>query len=177
MTGSHDDFTTLSLHIPATHVQDQKLSTESLLVTFLTPERMPRDTRLNDKVWTCQHCQECSNPERTFTFDAVPDTLIIHFKRWTWNSLPRGTPARAALLRQAIEPSGLITLNDAQYNLVACVYYKGDASQGHYVTIALHDAQWWLYNDGCMPLKCAAPKAELQHNGLFMSYLCVYAKS
>ena len=174
MTGSHEDFTSLSLHLPETHTCDQKLSTEELLSAFLSPERMPEGTRLNDKVWSCAHCEGSSRPTRTFTFESLPATFIVHFKRWTTRK--EGTEYRADMLRHAIEPSHTIHLNDVYYSLVACVYYMGNASIGHYVTVAKHDGQWWLYDDVCRK-KCDAPKAELQHNGHFMSYICVYEQS
>jgi len=174
MLDSHEDFTALSLNLPQHIAVGTQLTTEMLLHAFLAPDPMPHGTRLNDQVWCCDRCQGSSTPAKSFTFEALPSTLIVHFKRWT-TTLVDGE-YRAHILPTTIAPSLSFALNDATYTLVACVYYKGNTNLGHYVTVAKHDGTWWLYDDvirKCFP----APQAEFHLHGRFMSYLCVYDKT
>ncbi len=103
-----------------------------------------------------------------------PSTLIIHFKRWRTTVVDG--EYKAHILPHTIEPSLSIEINDTTYTLAACVYYKGNTDIGHYVTVAKHHGDWWLYEDVCRK-KIATPVAEFQHHGRFMSYICVYDKT
>lgn len=121
---------------------------QDCLRTFVQSEQLP-DT------WYCQKCHQERNASKRLCLVRLPDTLIIHLKRYSQSGVKITAPVTFPLedldMREYIqlehdsaEENGA---EDFNYDLNACVCHEGSYSSGHYTAYTSNNGVWYRYDD------------------------------
>jgi ubiquitin carboxyl-terminal hydrolase 12/46 len=101
----------------------------------------------------CPKCPARVKATRSVRFLALPRTLVLHLKRFRGKvgSEPVKLPHRVVFPRElclAVLSAESCMRRDRRYELFAVVAHVGRGlSSGHYVCLARHGPQWFLYDD------------------------------
>lgn len=105
--------------------------------------------------WFCPHCKCLSDSEKTLTLWSVPDILIVHLKRFEYDTAGNRSkivdyidfPIHNFDLSKYISNSR--QANDSVYNLYGVSNHHGGLGGGHYTAMAKNriSKKWYLFND------------------------------
>lgn len=113
------------------------------LKRFVESEKLP-DT------WFCQKCHEERNAFKALSICRLPDTLVIHLKRYSQNGVKITTPVEFPL--EGLDVCEYTQLEDCPpeqflYDLIGCVCHRGSYSSGHYTSYTNTNKVWYRYDD------------------------------
>lgn len=157
----HDPFLDLSLDIPEKCVGQKKnkdISEDSpcnifdCLTSFIEVEELAET-----ELYYCSNCKSKQRSTKRFWIRRLPNVLCLHLKRFRWNNFFRtkvdthiSFPVTALDMSQFV----LSDLPDTRssgthlYDLAAViVHHGGGTGCGHYTAFAIHDGQWFHFND------------------------------
>lgn len=158
----HDPFLDLSLDIPEKCItlRKSKDSTEETppcnildcLTSFIEVEELAETD-----LYYCSNCKSKQRSTKRFWIRRLPNVLCLHLKRFRWNNYFRtkvdthiSFPVTALDMSQFV----LSDLPDTRstgthlYDLAAViVHHGGGTGCGHYTAFAIHDSQWFHFND------------------------------
>lgn len=133
------ELTAFEAGVKPLNLSDQKaeLSLNSCLDGFFSPERID---------FTCEGCH---NPFSVISteIDALPDTLIIQFKRFA--TVFKDNKVKQVKNEQLVDFELALQLGGHRYDLCAVINHKGEINHGHYTSFAFneHTHGWVLYDD------------------------------
>ncbi|CAH3017184.1 unnamed protein product [Porites evermanni] len=145
--------------------REDPLKLEHCLKRFVESEKLPDS-------WFCQKCHEERNAFKALSICRLPDTLIIHLKRYTQNGVKITTPVEFPL--EGLDVCEYTQLEDCPpeqflYDLIGCVCHQGSYSSGHYTSYTNTNKVWYRYDD------CHVTKVtEGNENSLYS--FCVHLK-
>ncbi|CAH3139172.1 unnamed protein product, partial [Porites lobata] len=123
--------------------REDPLKLEHCLKRFVESEKLP-DT------WFCQKCHEERNAFKALSICRLPDTLVIHLKRYSQNGVKITTPVEFPL--EGLDVCEYTQLEDCPpeqflYDLIGCVCHQGSYSSGHYTSYTNTNKVWYRYDD------------------------------
>lgn len=113
----------------------------------------------------CSHCKSYQNATKTFSIFRYPNILMIHLKRFNYNSL------FGSKLNNHVELINELKLDDNKYQLKAVINHQGSSlSSGHYTCYTRYENQWYECNDS------NTNKVELSEVLSSQAYVLFYEK-
>jgi len=153
-----DVYSTISLPVEVkTNVKDPTIPLFACLDRFTSPEVLDENN-----LWYCPDCKEHVRARKHITLWSTPDILILHIKRFTYNSVgTRGRLRRSKLVCPVDFPIEGLDLSkyvmgpqyaDSPpiYTLFGVSEHCGStATSGHYTATVRNsaDGKWYWYND------------------------------
>ena len=118
---------------------EDPLQLQKCLKTFIESEELP-DT------WYCQKCREERNASKRFSMCWLPDTLIIHLKRY---SVKITAPVEFPVEELDMAEFTKLELGAGEfiYDLIGCVCHEGSYGSCHYTALTNNNGVWYLYDD------------------------------
>jgi uncharacterized UBP type Zn finger protein len=94
--------------------------------------------------YKCGHCQQTGTTERNHAFVTLPEVLVIHLKRFSFDF--EAQTARKKDTSVAFEKE--LTVGGVQYALTGFVSHSGpSAKSGHYTAVCRADGLWYTFDD------------------------------
>lgn len=140
------------------------------LKSFVEVEELAETEKYN-----CNNCKSKQRSTKRFWFKRLPNVLCIHLKRFRWTNACRtkvdtmiefpvssldmsvyilpevgSEPSDPHIERpkRCRSPAPAQTENDNIYDLAAIIVHHGTgAGSGHYTAYAIHESQWWHFDD------------------------------
>lgn len=159
----HDPFLDLSLDIPSQFStrptkpkdEDQKVcSLADCLSHFMELEELEES-----ELYMCSNCKQKQRSTKKFWIRRLPNVLCLHIKRFRWQSFFRvkldafvefplnGLDMNKYVLNNLHETRGNFSGSN-EYDLAAVIVHHGSgAGSGHYTAYAMHEGQWYHFND------------------------------
>lgn len=139
------------------------------LKSFVDVEELGESEKYN-----CNNCKSKQRSTKRFWFKRLPNVLCIHLKRFRWTNSCRTKvdtmiefPVSTLDMSSYILPES-VKSRDTQrthsksniYDLAAIIVHHGSgAGFGHYTAYAIHDNQWWHFDDSTVqPVEISALK-------------------
>ncbi|XP_069137044.1 ubiquitin carboxyl-terminal hydrolase 3-like isoform X1 [Argopecten irradians] len=177
----HDPFLDLSLDIPAQYQtrvakskdgEQQVCRLSDCLTSFTEVEELEES-----ELYMCSNCKQRQRSTKKFWIRRLPNVLCLHIKRFRWQSFFRMKletfiefPLRELNMNRYVldnlhETRGSYG-GSSQYDLAAVIVHHGSgAGSGHYTAYAMHEGQWYHFNDStvtpCDPEVVAKCKAYI----------------
>ncbi|XP_033108810.1 ubiquitin carboxyl-terminal hydrolase 3-like [Anneissia japonica] len=172
-----DPFLDLSIDIPVKFRSRSSKSKEGSTVCRLEDciqSFTEKEELADSEHYMCTECKKRRPSTKKFWLRCLPNVLCLHLKRFHWNSYLRSkidTYVRFPVRNLDINSFVLHNNEDDNenfkpglYDLVAVVVHQGSgAGTGHYIAYALHEGQWYCFNDSTVTcvdestiLKCKA---------------------
>lgn len=106
------------------------------------------DTLSDDNKYKCEKCKNMVNAVKQNKSWNLPPVLIIHLKRFnTTNGITYVKNPVQIQFDQVLDMSNFSDYNKGMYKLYAIVNHTGNMNGGHYYTYALHNDNWYEFND------------------------------
>ncbi|KYM92407.1 Ubiquitin carboxyl-terminal hydrolase 3 [Atta colombica] len=157
---THEPFQDLSLDIPdrlqrsRTKEQEEVCSLTYSLTRFFKVEELA-----DSELYFCDNCMGKQRSTKRFWIHRLPNVLCLHIKRFRWcNSyrskvdtqvdFPMESLDMSAFTVRGVTGTRLGAQNSHLYDLAAVIVHHGSgAGTGHYTAFAVHDGQWFHFND------------------------------
>ncbi|KAK0181457.1 hypothetical protein PV327_003743 [Microctonus hyperodae] len=158
---THEAFQDLSLDIPdrlqrrtASKEQEEVCSLTYSLSRFFKVEELA-----DSELYFCDNCVGKQRSTKRFWIHRLPNVLCLHIKRFRWcNSYRSKVDTQVDFPMESLDMSAYTVhgtagvKNGAQnshlYDLAAVIVHHGSgAGTGHYTAFAVHDGQWFHFND------------------------------
>ncbi|XP_078365801.1 uncharacterized protein LOC144650037 isoform X2 [Oculina patagonica] len=147
---------------------EDPLQLQKCLKTFVESEELP-DT------WYCQKCREERDASKCLSLCRLPDTLIIHLKRYSQSGVkitaPVEFPVEELDMRQYTKlehySAEEIGAGELIYDLIGCVCHEGSYSSGHYTAYTNNNGVWYRYDDSHVTKEMPSNKCYAQAYILF----------
>ncbi|KAK7115768.1 ubiquitin carboxyl-terminal hydrolase 3-like [Littorina saxatilis] len=175
----HDPFLDLSLDIPNQFAVRQKpkegepvCKLSDCLQSFTDIEELE-----DSELYMCSSCKQRQRSTKKFWIRRLPNVLCLHVKRFRWSTYCRvklETFVEFPLQDLDMNRYVLNNLHETRgsgggsnlYDLAAVVVHHGSgAGSGHYTSYAIHEGQWFHFNDStvtaCEPDVVARCKAYI----------------
>ncbi|OAF71337.1 hypothetical protein A3Q56_00916 [Intoshia linei] len=124
-----------------------------------------------DNPWYCSSCKTKSKASKQLLIERVPDTLIIHIKRYIFrNGCAIKINKRVTFPYESLDVSCLVVnSNSEKYDLLGCICHEGNMNVGHYTSFVRHpfDKTFRIYNDS---------NVGVQNLAIENAYVLVYKK-
>ncbi|KAK6179819.1 hypothetical protein SNE40_012090 [Patella caerulea] len=158
----HDPFLDLSLDIPSQYVTRTSKTKEGesvcklgdCLESFTDVEELEES-----ELYMCSNCKLKQRSTKKFWIRRLPNVLCLHLKRFRWSSHHRvkvetfvdfdlkGLDMSHYVLDMLHETRGSSSGSNL-YDLAAVIVHHGSgAGSGHYTAYAVHESQWYHFND------------------------------
>ncbi|KAG1472886.1 hypothetical protein G6F56_001274 [Rhizopus delemar] len=153
---TYNAFMSLSLPIPATRNGPSSVDIYQCLDAFVKKEVLEKDD-----AWHCSHCKKLCRATKTLTISKLPDVLLIHLKRFSFdgpfnNKLETmvNSPIRGLDLSKYV-PSSMFSPNHPpekstfSYDLYAVSNHYGSLTGGHYTACVRngYGNEWHNFDD------------------------------
>ncbi|XP_014292497.1 ubiquitin carboxyl-terminal hydrolase 3 [Halyomorpha halys] len=158
----HDPFLDLSLDIPEKCINQRKCKDNAedtppcnildCLTSFIEVEELAET-----ELYYCSNCKSKQRSTKRFWIRRLPNVLCLHLKRFRWNNFFRtkvDTHISFPVIALDMSQFVLSDLPDTRssgthlYDLAAVIVHHGGGSGcGHYTAFAIHDGQWFHFND------------------------------
>ena len=142
--------------------------------------RIPEKLEESD-MWYCRNCKNHVRAIKTMELWSVPDVLVIHLKRFMFNSYRRDKVELAVdfpldSLDLSEHVKGDLPAGGAVYDCVAVSNHMGNLGGGHYVAAArnCNDGKWYKFNDSYTSV--IDPSDVTSRDGLASAYLLFYVR-
>ncbi|XP_074107011.1 ubiquitin carboxyl-terminal hydrolase 3 isoform X1 [Cotesia typhae] len=158
---THEPFQDLSLDIPdkfqrrtATKEQEEVCSLTFSLSRFFKVEELA-----DSELYYCNNCMGKQRSTKRFWIHRLPNVLCLHIKRFRWcNSYRSKVDTQVDFPMESLDMSTFTVCGSAGvkigaqnshlYDLAAVIVHHGSgAGTGHYTAFAVHDGQWFHFND------------------------------
>ncbi|XP_011298762.1 ubiquitin carboxyl-terminal hydrolase 3 [Fopius arisanus] len=158
---THEPFQDLSLDIPdklqrrnATKEQEEVCSLTFSLSRFFKVEELA-----DSELYFCDNCRGKQRSTKRFWIHRLPNVLCLHIKRFRWcNSYRSKVDTQVDFPMESLDMSMYTVRGSAGgkmgpqnghlYDLAAVIVHHGSgAGTGHYTAFAVHDGQWFHFND------------------------------
>uniref|UniRef100_A0A1I8AQH0 ubiquitinyl hydrolase 1 n=1 Tax=Steinernema glaseri TaxID=37863 RepID=A0A1I8AQH0_9BILA len=145
-----DPFCFLSVPLPSTERSTR--SRENKVQISECFDLFTREEELGEHdLWYCPQCKEHRQASKKLDLWKLPDTLIVHLKRFQYTrwfreklDFPVEFPVRGFdLTDRVLEKSG----QQYVYDLIAISDHSGGLGGGHYTAIGLNKGKWYNFND------------------------------
>merc|ERR1719473_2097726 len=115
------------------------------------------ETLDGDEAVTCTTCAKRTKSTRKLSLYRVPDVLVIHLKRFSYNSwrrskvsstieVPNGTDLDVGAYCCPVSDD--LSVKSTAYSLFAVSHHTGSLSGGHYTAVCRTDPEgWFQFND------------------------------
>ncbi|RKP07763.1 hypothetical protein THASP1DRAFT_5313, partial [Thamnocephalis sphaerospora] len=114
------------------------------------------ETLKGENAWHCPQCKKARSSTKKLTISRLPDVLIIHLKRFSFQGPFRDKletmvdfPTKGLELQKYLMPSLQSTLATEKYDLYAAVNHFGGLNGGHYTACVkrVFDKKWHNFDD------------------------------
>uniref|UniRef100_A0A1I7YQ44 ubiquitinyl hydrolase 1 n=1 Tax=Steinernema glaseri TaxID=37863 RepID=A0A1I7YQ44_9BILA len=142
-----DHFCFLSLSLPAISPSENNVDISKCFDLFTREEKLGEDN-----LSSCSQCKEKRQCSKKLDLWKLPDTLIVHLKRFQYTSsntceklnYPVKFPVRGFdLTDRVLEKSG----KEYVYDLIAISDHSGGLEGGHYTAVGLNNGKWYKFDD------------------------------
>ncbi|XP_012271867.1 ubiquitin carboxyl-terminal hydrolase 3 [Orussus abietinus] len=156
---THEPFQDLSLDIPDRLQRRAKEQEEVCCLTYSLSRFFKVEELADSELYFCDNCMGKQRSTKRFWIHRLPNVLCLHIKRFRWcNSyrskvdtqvdFPMESLDMSAFTVRGVTGSKLGTQNSHLYDLAAVIVHHGSgAGTGHYTAFAVHDGQWFHFND------------------------------
>nr|XP_046486130.1 ubiquitin carboxyl-terminal hydrolase 3-like isoform X2 [Neodiprion pinetum] len=156
---THEPFQDLSLDIPDRFHRRTKEQEETCSLTYSLARFFKVEELADSELYFCDNCMGKQRSTKRFWVHRLPNVLCLHIKRFRWcNSQRSKLDTQVEFPMESLDMSEFIvrgvsgTRVSAQgshfYDLAAVIVHHGSgAGTGHYTAFAVHDGQWFHFND------------------------------
>nr|KAF7392139.1 hypothetical protein H0235_017138 [Vespula pensylvanica] len=156
---THEPFQDLSLDIPDRLQRRTKEQEEVCSLTYSLTRFFKVEELADSELYFCDNCMGKQRSTKRFWIHRLPNVLCLHIKRFRWcNSYRSKVDTQVDFPMESLDMSTftvrgvtgikLGTQNSHLYDLAAVIVHHGSgAGTGHYTAFAVHDGQWFHFND------------------------------
>ncbi|CAK9800977.1 Ubiquitin carboxyl-terminal hydrolase 3 [Anthophora plagiata] len=156
---THEPFQDLSLDIPDRLQRRTKEQEEVCSLTYSLTRFFKVEELADSELYFCDNCMGKQRSTKRFWIHRLPNVLCLHIKRFRWcNSyrskvdtqvdFPMKSLDMSAFTVRGMSGTKLGASNSHLYDLAAVIVHHGSgAGTGHYTAFAVHDGQWFHFND------------------------------
>ncbi|KAF7381054.1 hypothetical protein HZH68_015929 [Vespula germanica] len=156
---THEPFQDLSLDIPDRLQRRTKEQEEVCSLTYSLTRFFKVEELADSELYFCDNCMGKQRSTKRFWIHRLPNVLCLHIKRFRWcNSYRSKVDTQVDFPMESLDMSAftvrgvtgikLGTQNSHLYDLAAVIVHHGSgAGTGHYTAFAVHDGQWFHFND------------------------------
>ncbi|XP_076227912.1 ubiquitin carboxyl-terminal hydrolase 3 [Nomia melanderi] len=156
---THEPFQDLSLDIPDRLQRRTKEQEEVCSLTYSLTRFFKVEELADSELYFCDNCMGKQRSTKRFWIHRLPNVLCLHIKRFRWcNSyrskvdtqvdFPMKSLDMSAFTVRGVSGTKLGSSNSHLYDLAAVIVHHGSgAGTGHYTAFAVHDGQWFHFND------------------------------
>lgn len=156
---THEPFQDLSLDIPDRLQRRTKEQEEVCSLTYSLSRFFKVEELADSELYFCDNCMGKQRSTKRFWIHRLPNVLCLHIKRFRWcNSyrskvdtqvdFPMKSLDMSPFTVRGVSGTKLGTSNSHLYDLAAVIVHHGSgAGTGHYTAFAVHDGQWFHFND------------------------------
>jgi hypothetical protein len=137
-----------SLKLTLEEEKNKTVSLSDCLKLFNLEEKLTEDNK-----WHCPVCKGWSKATKKLDIWRLPETLIIHLKRFQYTSAFRDKLTEMVDFPDQLDMSNFVTVNEdtggVNYELYAVSNHMGNLGSGHYTCFAKHatSGKWYTFND------------------------------
>ncbi|XP_051170275.1 ubiquitin carboxyl-terminal hydrolase 3-like [Leptopilina boulardi] len=156
---THEPFQDLSLDIPDRLQRRTKDQEEVCSLTYSLSRFFKVEELADSELYFCDNCMGKQRSTKRFWIHRLPNVLCLHIKRFRWcNSyrskvdtqvdFPMESLDMSTFTVRGVTGAKLSAQNNYLYDLAAVIVHHGSgAGTGHYTAFAVHDGQWFHFND------------------------------
>jgi len=139
---SFDSWTRLHLSLPELDINEKRINLIDLIEKQFKMEQLDSNNKLE-----CEKCKKNVKMLKQPSICLLPETLIIHLKRFTAFSKKINTKIKFPINTLYITEPVSDETESSTYYLTAFVCHHGSRDFGHYTTTARYNDNWYLFDD------------------------------